>query len=325
MSELLARVEVLSRRSGVKPSAVLQVGELALDLPMRRVTSGGVEIDLTPTEFSILELLMRHAGQVVTRKMLCESLWESDWEGTTNVIEVHINRLRSKLQRGTKEPLIHTVRGRGYALAPRLREIFSTLRFRLVLWITLVVFMMVVITNIAVREVEQRASCTATISFSSTPPRTSTLPWADSRRGIRSCYLSSCATRCRRTRIAAGSCSFSTSRRNRSGPARTGPDLPPPSFSGESNGPFDEKKYRVYEKKLFKPSGQVYFIRCGFLQVELQEDIAVLNRTILVASISILLAAPLGAYVIALRATRPIIEITTTTAHLQPSNLNDAW
>lgn len=116
MTELLARVEALSRRSGVKPSAVLEVGELALDLPTRRITSGGVEIDLTPTEFSILEMLMRHAGQVVTRKMLCESLWESDWEGTTNVIEVHINRLRTKLQRGTKEPLIHTVRGRGYAL-----------------------------------------------------------------------------------------------------------------------------------------------------------------------------------------------------------------
>ncbi|MBI2803576.1 MAG: response regulator transcription factor [Planctomycetes bacterium] len=116
MSELLARVEALCRRSTIKPAPVLQVGDLILDLPTRCVKSGGVDIDLTPTEFSILELLMRHAGQVVTRKMLCESLWESDWEGTTNVIEVHINRLRTKLQRGTKEPLIHTVRGRGYAL-----------------------------------------------------------------------------------------------------------------------------------------------------------------------------------------------------------------
>jgi two-component system OmpR family response regulator/two-component system copper resistance phosphate regulon response regulator CusR len=116
MPELFARVEALCRRSTIKPSAMLQVGDLVLDLPTRRVTSAGVEIDLTPTEFSILEMLMRHAGQVVTRKMLCESLWESDWEGTTNVIEVHINRLRTKLQRGSKEPLIHTVRGRGYAL-----------------------------------------------------------------------------------------------------------------------------------------------------------------------------------------------------------------
>jgi two-component system OmpR family response regulator/two-component system copper resistance phosphate regulon response regulator CusR len=116
MSELLARVEALSRRSTIKPSAVLTVGDLVLDLATRRVTGAGIDIDLTPTEFSILEMLMRHAGQVVTRKMLCESLWESDWEGTTNVIEVHINRLRTKLQRGSKEPLIHTVRGRGYAL-----------------------------------------------------------------------------------------------------------------------------------------------------------------------------------------------------------------
>ncbi len=116
MPELFARVEALNRRATIKPSVTLQLGSLMLDLPTRRVTSSGVDIDLTPTEFSILEMLMRHAGQVVTRTMLCENLWESDWEGTTNVIEVHINRLRTKLQRGTKEPLIHTVRGRGYVL-----------------------------------------------------------------------------------------------------------------------------------------------------------------------------------------------------------------
>jgi two-component system, OmpR family, response regulator len=116
MSELLARVEALNRRSTIKPTVNIEVGPLTLDLATRRVTSSDVDIDLTPTEFSILEMLMRHTGQVVTRTMLCESLWESDWEGTTNVIEVHINRLRTKLQRGTKEPLIHTVRGRGYVL-----------------------------------------------------------------------------------------------------------------------------------------------------------------------------------------------------------------
>jgi DNA-binding response OmpR family regulator len=116
MPELLARIEAVCRRASTKPAAVLQAGDLTLDLATRRVTKGDTEIDLTPTEFSIFELLMRHAGQVVTRKMLCESLWESDWEGTTNVIEVHINRLRGKLQRSSKEPLIHTVRGRGYAL-----------------------------------------------------------------------------------------------------------------------------------------------------------------------------------------------------------------
>jgi len=116
MAELLARIDAVCRRATLKPAASLQAGELSLDLATRRVSCGGHEIDLTPTEFSILEMLMRHAGQVVTRKMLCENLWTSDWEGTTNVIEVHINRLRTKLQKGSKEPLIHTIRGRGYAL-----------------------------------------------------------------------------------------------------------------------------------------------------------------------------------------------------------------
>ena len=82
----------------------------------RRVTRGDVDIDLTPSEFSILEMLMRYAGQVVTRKMVCEHLWEADWEGTTNVLEVHINRLRNKLQRTGGDSLIQTVRGRGYVL-----------------------------------------------------------------------------------------------------------------------------------------------------------------------------------------------------------------
>jgi two-component system OmpR family response regulator len=116
MAELLARIDAVCRRATIKPAAQLQSGELTLDLATRHVTCGGVDVELTPTEFSILEMLMRHAGQVVTRKMLCESLWEADWEGTTNVIEVHINRLRTKLQRGQAASVIQTVRGRGYAL-----------------------------------------------------------------------------------------------------------------------------------------------------------------------------------------------------------------
>lgn len=116
LAELLARIKAVCRRSMTRPSPVLQAGNLNLDLATRRVTHDGDEIDLTPTEFSLLEFLMRHAGQVVTRKMLCEHLWESDWEGTTNVIEVHVTRLRSKLDRGHTPSLISTVRGRGYAL-----------------------------------------------------------------------------------------------------------------------------------------------------------------------------------------------------------------
>jgi two-component system OmpR family response regulator/two-component system copper resistance phosphate regulon response regulator CusR len=87
-----------------------------LDLSTRKVARDGREIDLSPTEFSVLEFLMRHNGQVVTRKMLNEHLWGEDWDGMTNVIDVHINRLRRKVDRGYDEPLIHTVRGRGYVL-----------------------------------------------------------------------------------------------------------------------------------------------------------------------------------------------------------------
>lgn len=114
--ELKARLDAVCRRSVIRPSALLEVGDLKLDLTTRRVTRGERDINLTPTEFSLLEFLMRHAGQVVTRRMLCEHIWEADWEGATNVIEVHITRLRAKLQRGFNDSLIQTVRGRGYAL-----------------------------------------------------------------------------------------------------------------------------------------------------------------------------------------------------------------
>jgi two-component system OmpR family response regulator len=114
--ELLARLEAICRRAGDRPSTTLKAGPLSLDLTNRRVTRDEIEIILTPTEFSLLEYLMRYTGQVVTRKMLCEHLWESDWEGVTNVVEVHINRLRGKVDKGFTSPLIQTVRGRGYVL-----------------------------------------------------------------------------------------------------------------------------------------------------------------------------------------------------------------
>ena len=114
--ELLARLEAVCRRTLDRPAAVMTAAGLSLDLTTRRVEHNGIEIDLTPTEFSIMELLVRHAGQVVTRKMLCEHLWDTDWEGSTNVIEVHINRLRKKLDREGAGSSIQTVRGRGYAL-----------------------------------------------------------------------------------------------------------------------------------------------------------------------------------------------------------------
>ena len=117
MDELLARIDAVHRRTAHKPAMELHAGDLCLSLATKRVTVAGRSVELTPTEVSILELLMRFQGQVVTRKMLCEHVWGFDWDGPTNVIEVHINRLRGKLDRGRDTSLIHTVRGRGYALA----------------------------------------------------------------------------------------------------------------------------------------------------------------------------------------------------------------
>ncbi len=114
--ELLARLNALVRRTADRPTVRYEAGPLLLDLSTRKVSRSGKEIDLSPSEFSILELLMRYAGQVVSRKMLNEHLWGQDWDGMTNVIEVHINHLRHKVDRGFDEPLIQTVRGRGYVL-----------------------------------------------------------------------------------------------------------------------------------------------------------------------------------------------------------------
>ncbi len=116
-AELLARVHAVVRRTSHRPTPVLNVGDVTLDLTTRRVSRAGRDVDLTPIEFSMVELLMRYAGQVVTRKMLCEHVWGFNWDGTTNVIEVHVNRLRGKLDRGRPDSFIKTVRGRGYAIA----------------------------------------------------------------------------------------------------------------------------------------------------------------------------------------------------------------
>lgn len=114
--ELLARVQAVCRRAPVNVPTIKVVGELVLDPSTRRVSRAGRPVDLSPTEFSILELLMRHAGQVVTRKMLCEHVWGFHWDGTTNVIEVHVNHLRGKLDAGRDDSCIRTVRGRGYVI-----------------------------------------------------------------------------------------------------------------------------------------------------------------------------------------------------------------
>ena len=114
-SELLARVEVLARRrSGRGEETGYRVGDLELDRLSRRVSRGDKEIDLQPREFRLLEYLMKHAGQVVTRTMLLENVWDYHFDPQTNVIDVHISRLRSKIDKGFSQPLLHTIRGAGY-------------------------------------------------------------------------------------------------------------------------------------------------------------------------------------------------------------------
>ncbi len=116
-SELLARVEVLQRRlASGEVETVYRVGDLELDRLSHSAKRAGKDITLQPREFRLLEYLMRHAGQVVTRTMLLESVWEYHFDPQTNVIDVHISRLRGKIEKGFNGPLLHTVRGAGYML-----------------------------------------------------------------------------------------------------------------------------------------------------------------------------------------------------------------
>ena len=116
-AELLARVEVLARRRGGRGEETsYRVGDLELDRLSHSVRRGTSEIDLQPREFRLLEYLMRHAGQVVTRTMLLENVWDYHFDPQTNVIDVHISRLRSKIDKGFSQPLLHTVRGAGYMI-----------------------------------------------------------------------------------------------------------------------------------------------------------------------------------------------------------------
>ena len=116
-SELLARIEALLRRGGDAPNPTrLRVADLELDLLTRSVKRGDKAIELLPREFQLLEYLMRNAGHVVTRTMLLENVWDYHFDPQTNVIDVHVSRLRQKIDRNFDRPLLHTVRGAGYCL-----------------------------------------------------------------------------------------------------------------------------------------------------------------------------------------------------------------
>jgi two-component system OmpR family response regulator len=116
-AELLARVAALGRRAGRSGSATsLRYADLAIDLLSRTAARGGEPIELLPREFRLLEYLMKHAEQIVTRSMLLEHVWDVHFDPHTSVVETHVSRLRSKIDRGNAMTLIHTIRGSGYTL-----------------------------------------------------------------------------------------------------------------------------------------------------------------------------------------------------------------
>ena len=122
LSELLARIEVLQRRRAPEAAATtFAVGDLELDRLSHTVRRAGTAIPLQPREFRLLEYLMRHKEQVVTRTMLLENVWDYHFDPQTNVIDVHVSQLRGKIDKGFATPLLHTVRGAGYMISDRPR------------------------------------------------------------------------------------------------------------------------------------------------------------------------------------------------------------
>ena len=117
--ELLARVEILASRNVPTSNTNITLGELDLDLINRTVTRSGQVIDLQSKEFKLLEYLMHNPGKIVTRTMLLEKVWEYNFDPQTNVIDVHISRLRNKIDKGFTYPMIETIRGAGYMISKR--------------------------------------------------------------------------------------------------------------------------------------------------------------------------------------------------------------
>jgi two-component system copper resistance phosphate regulon response regulator CusR len=116
-SELLAQIRSLLRRSPMRQPEVLRIADLELDFIQHRAFRGGKKLDLTPKEFSLLTLLARRAGEVLSRTLIAEQVWDMNFDSATNVVEVQIRRLRAKIDDPFEKKLIHTIRGRGYVLS----------------------------------------------------------------------------------------------------------------------------------------------------------------------------------------------------------------
>ena len=118
-SELLARIRNVLRRAPLRQPDVLQIGDLTVDLTRQRAERNGRRLDLTPKEFKLLALLARRCGEVLSRTLIAEQVWDMNFDSDTNVVDVHVRRLRTKLDEPFPSPLLHTVRGVGYVLEAR--------------------------------------------------------------------------------------------------------------------------------------------------------------------------------------------------------------
>ena len=118
-SELLARVRSILRRGPARQADLLRLADLEIDVPRMRTLRGGTRIELTPKEFGLLSLLVRRSGEVLSRTLIAEQVWDMNFDSDTNVVDVHIRRLRSKVDEPFARKLIHTVRGRGYVAEDR--------------------------------------------------------------------------------------------------------------------------------------------------------------------------------------------------------------
>lgn len=118
-SELLARIRSILRRGPARQPETIRVADLEIDLNRNRVTRAGVRLELTPKEFGLLSLLGRRTGEVLSRTLIAEQVWDMNFDSDTNVVDVHIRRLRSKVDDPFEKKLIHTVRGRGYVVEER--------------------------------------------------------------------------------------------------------------------------------------------------------------------------------------------------------------
>ena len=206
----------------------------------------------------------------------------------------------------------------------RINELFSTLRFQITLWITFVVLVLVLGMITGVREIEERARRYGYDDFLiETLEEVSDSVAAHEFEDKDKLYASL------KEKVKAGEYRalfvqvFDDQQNLIWGSSNAAVTLAPPAFEALDRGPYDSRKHRVYEKRLHKLSGEVYYVRCGFLKLSLQEDIDLINRTMVWAGVFLVIFAPVGGYIIAMRATKPISQIIATAAHLEPANLKE--